>query len=543
MKHNSNLLQFFCKRSSVKITSNDDIAIGTGFFINKNTIVTCKHVINNFDNNFKIHLNGMVEIVELDYVVSDIQKDLAFISTKNLFCLDFLTLSKTSLIKSNSLFYSYGYSKEFPNGDVITGKVLGNVEDENQFLKLTNSRVVSGFSGASVLGENGMIIGIISESFSQTSSLGGLAINSADIINSYNMHLLSTMGEPLPNASQALNELDYSKSSNSQDELEISKYLEGIKIVQNDKLLEPSVEDLYKKVITQCRWEKVPNLIINGYFNIGELNSDWINSFKIKAAEWQNPIKPKKLVLNHGEFIDKYAKTENKTGIQHIIDELRTKSDSNRACWSLYDMKTILNSGDKSIPSFMILQTGISKNGTTLRITAYYRALELSKFLPINIAESCIVADKINQALSYKFNSIRLVIHAFNAYVKDNFSCLEKAKIDLYDEATMMFEILNKKTAKKWIKSHLQEKIDTVESRIDLNGLVQLQKCINIFKSKSNLSDQDDYYDLEFVRSLDKSIKLVTEFNTIVSHSTYTTKAKDKYSELCNELNNSIINL
>lgn len=42
---------------------------------------------------------------------------------------------------------------------------------------------------------------------------------------------------------------------------------------------------------------------------------------------------------------------------------------------------------DQSIPSFMLLQAGVTDNMQTLMLTAYYRALEVHNFLKINLAD------------------------------------------------------------------------------------------------------------------------------------------------------------
>lgn len=311
-----------------------------------------------------------------------------------------------------------------------------------------------------------------------------------------------------------------------------------VTLVQTEK--GDTLKDLYDKALNKCKAsQKVSNLILSGTFPFVEVSSDWIDSYKGKAQDWQSPVKPNHLVLNHGEYIDRYKTKFNMSGLGYIVEELKTKADSNRACWSLYDMSTLISSEDRSIPSFMVLQAGISESNSLLSLTAYYRALEASNFLPINIAENCLVAEKIQKEFSFKFKNFSLTIHACNAYAKENFSCLEKATIDLLDEASIMLEITTGETYREWIKENLINKKETIESRIDSRGIDMLIKCIELFSSRSK-KHMSIVYSPEFIRKLKSISKKIKEHNDIVFSSTYTIKAKSKYEEIIDEINSAI---
>jgi len=301
--------------------------------------------------------------------------------------------------------------------------------------------------------------------------------------------------------------------------------------------------DLWNKAFKVCnKSKKVSNLILTGIFPFTETNSDWIKNFKDKAKDWQEPERPRHLVLNHGEYIDKYKSKFNKSGMDYIIDELKTKADSNRACWSLYDMSTLIDSEDKSIPSFMVLQADISEDSKVLSLTTYYRALEVSKFLPINIAESCLVAEKLQKAFSFKFKEFSLTIHAFNGYVKENFSCLEKASVDLLSEGEIMMQIMTAKTYKEWLKAELTHKRETIESRINHEGIALLIKCIEMYNSQPK-EPNAMIYDRDLIKLLKSILKKIKEYNEIVYSSTYTDQAKKKYKEIIDELDKTINSL
>jgi thymidylate synthase len=96
------------------------------------------------------------------------------------------------------------------------------------------------------------------------------------------------------------------------------------------------------------------------------------------AKDYQNPVKPPSLYINHGEYITS-------DGIVHIINELKLKQTSNRALLSLINQEDIIGSGDNPIPSFMVLQ--FSLEGEELYVTTYFRALEVANFLNVNLEE------------------------------------------------------------------------------------------------------------------------------------------------------------
>jgi len=139
-----------------------------------------------------------------------------------------------------------------------------------------------------------------------------------------------------------------------------------------------------------------------------------------EAQLWAAKECPIELHFNHGSYIG--------DGLDHIIEELRNKPSSNRALFSLISQRDISNSGDEPIPSFMIFQTCIDSN--ILYCTAYFRALEVSTFLRINIEELRLKLIEIYQKIP-NFTKVRLVIIAFRGYNNPFISPLKKAKIDL----------------------------------------------------------------------------------------------------------------
>lgn len=162
------------------------------------------------------------------------------------------------------------------------------------------------------------------------------------------------------------------------------------------------------------------------------------------AALWAAKERPKELHINHGEFIG--------DGLDHIINELTKKQTSNRALFSLLDQSKISNSGDNPIPSFMIMQCTIDKE--KLYCTAYFRALEVTTFLRINIEEIRVKIKSIYDKLP-KFNTVNLTIFAFRSYLNPKINTLKIPEIEGIKEARILR--LLEKTPKK-IAEMLDEK-------------------------------------------------------------------------------------
>jgi len=147
------------------------------------------------------------------------------------------------------------------------------------------------------------------------------------------------------------------------------------------------------------------------------------------AKSWADDICPDSLHFNHGSYL--------RGGMMHLTDELNNKPSSNRALLSLISQKDVSDSGDKPIPSFMIFQTSIEDE--VLYCTTYFRVLEISTFLRVNIEE---IRQRLSSVYSDcpRFKKIRLVIFSFRAYRNSSMTPLKKSEFDL-----LSFHQLSKK--------------------------------------------------------------------------------------------------
>lgn len=243
------------------------------------------------------------------------------------------------------------------------------------------------------------------------------------------------------------------------------------------KIEAKSLKELASEAVSKCKEKPVTNLILHGIFPYEEVHSSFVQMNDEIATKWQNSNRPNDLFINHGEYIHKYG-----NGRKFLVDELRKKRDSNRACLSLINMKDIINSGDDPIPSFLILQFGFPEGiSDKILVTAYFRALEVSQFLPINLAE---ISQNI-KFLKGKFPSIKyfeLTLIAFKGQVIPQFGCHKKTSIDIANQVDITLAVDHKELPK--LREWLNSKIVVNDSVVCIAGLETLYKALEKCRGK-----------------------------------------------------------
>lgn len=164
----------------------------------------------------------------------------------------------------------------------------------------------------------------------------------------------------------------------------------------------------------------VINFTLSFEMSVMELRRVHLHDSIALALQFQETKCPPNLYLNHGSHFGE-------EGIPYVIEQLREKRNSNRALLSLVSQQHFIGSGNNPVPSFLILQ--FTMEGETLYATAYFRALELSTFLPINLEEIRIVITKLADA-GLAFKTMRVAVVAFRAYIRENMNPLTKPEID-----------------------------------------------------------------------------------------------------------------
>ena len=237
------------------------------------------------------------------------------------------------------------------------------------------------------------------------------------------------------------------------------------------------ISSLVEEAEKKCGKKRYFNLILQGTFSIEEINSDFIKTYRKKAQDWQAKDCPESLHINHGSYLHKYGDS-----IEFIINELKNKPDSNRAVASLINCGDILRSGDTPIPSFMVLQMSLVE-GTCIVCTAYFRALEVSKFLPVNLAEICLILSTVKDRFP-NITDMDLTIHSFSAYSNPEFHCLEVADIDLSKNKGAIAIAVDREEHEKLLE-FVNSKIRD-ESYIVTEGIVELRNALAMSSVKYN---------------------------------------------------------
>ncbi|MFQ5799838.1 MAG: hypothetical protein ACE5H0_14255, partial [Bacteroidota bacterium] len=182
-----------------------------------------------------------------------------------------------------------------------------------------------------------------------------------------------------------------------------------------------SLDEIWNAAREKCEHGPLFNLLLAFEFPITLVESTFVSLHEDRAKEWQSETPPETLPFSHGHFF------KGEKGIQHVIGELRGKRGSRRALVSLIDMDDIVGHGDEPIPSFMVAQFGIEAR--VIYATSYFRALEVNKFLPVNIAEICLLLRRVQEEFQF-LEIVRFVLMAFRAYEDPEF-VLDRARIDM----------------------------------------------------------------------------------------------------------------
>lgn len=195
--------------------------------------------------------------------------------------------------------------------------------------------------------------------------------------------------------------------------------------------------DSLEKVAEKARTDIKPemhriNYIISCGITKKDLVKNNLKDVEDKARSWSASICPSDLYFNHGQYI--------KGGLKYIAEELKRKPSSNRALYSLLNQDDIDGSGDEPIPSFMIFQSVLEAG--CLYCTVYFRALEVSEFLRVNLEEIRQNIVSLENS-SVSFDYVKLMVVAFRAYNKPGFSSLERPKLDQMSALKILSKLEN----------------------------------------------------------------------------------------------------
>ncbi|MEM8804732.1 MAG: tetratricopeptide repeat protein [Cyanobacteria bacterium P01_G01_bin.38] len=167
------------QQSTVKITSPSTNKWGTGFFVARDKVITCAHVIQNYEAEvIQLIRDGRVwATATVDSICHSI--DLALLQVELPKCEDLPPcVMLDDKVSPFDRLYVYGYPDDFPDGGSVTINCEGDVEDKGvTLIKAQAGQVRPGHSGSPALNnETGRVCGIVSETRGRSTNLGGLLI-------------------------------------------------------------------------------------------------------------------------------------------------------------------------------------------------------------------------------------------------------------------------------------------------------------------------------------------------------------------------------
>ena len=228
----------------------------------------------------------------------------------------------------------------------------------------------------------------------------------------------------------------------------------------------------------------VLNLALTVVTDFRDESNAFLAPYEESALEWQAAIRPSGYHFNHGEYIHRHGDS-----VAYLIDQLVNKRSGNRACISLVDNKDIMSSGDGRLPSLLLIQGGISEEDPKrLFLTAYFRALEVGTFLPINFAEILVIAKRVRERIP-SLSLMEVTVHAFRAHHVPNFSTHRISLLDMADprEIQRLADARDFSTIAGWLGDKAKP-----ESIVELAGLAEL-----IAAARSSDWDSDITHQLE----------------------------------------------
>lgn len=247
------------------------------------------------------------------------------------------------------------------------------------------------------------------------------------------------------------------------------------------------------------------------------------------AERWEDIKVPEYLYFNHGKYF-KVKDEENDGievhGIQFIVRQLKSKPTSNKAVLTTYGMDTVTKmlKGEEYLPSLLSIQFSQSSDGDTMYVHMYLRALEVGRFLKINICEIKWLLEQLREK-NVLFNKVDIAISAFRVHKKEKFNCFIKADIDNMDEKKLTAYV-NAGIVSK-ICQMLEEKIDASETITNVKGLEALCEAM---KQSSEFPELHQYSPA-VIDKLDKVLGVYAKLDAVHKRGSINTIEEELYEK------------
>ena len=167
--------------STVKLSLSGESSLGTGFFVGRNSILTCAHVVSGYEKkSISVKWKGCIWGSVLAVKITPEPIDLALLECEPISQEEHppCVLLDPDFEPRHPL-YIYGYPDDFPDGAGVTVQCEGNAgENGIRLIKFQAGQIRPGHSGSPVLNEKtGKVCGVVSETRGRSTCLGGIAIS------------------------------------------------------------------------------------------------------------------------------------------------------------------------------------------------------------------------------------------------------------------------------------------------------------------------------------------------------------------------------
>ena len=286
-----------------------------------------------------------------------------------------------------------------------------------------------------------------------------------------------------------------------------------------------SVFDVYTHVLRDAESNLLlPNLRIQikqKYDSFQKEVWDCFGSCMEDAQIWQGNECPQELEYTHGQLMT----YRDISWDQYVCETLIQNPTSKRAIVPLIDKEMSFRGGDDKLVSFDVVQFGFSNaDCKDLHITVYFRALEIRYFLPLNICEVFLMAQKIKKHIQ-SIDSLTICFFAYRAEAKKNYGCYKKATIDMLSESELC-KILASKNYDKLSKI-LDQKADMGDTVIDLAWLDKVQHALDVFYEEKNKNDV-----LQQVNTVRKKLSDLKDLRAHCSDYSKTQQQEDEFTNV-----------
>lgn len=156
---------------------------GTGFFVAREYILTCAHVVENeqFIQVWWQNQEICLEVVVERYLPDPWDLALLKITLPTYVNPSFVYLGED--VQPRDPLYFFGYPDNFPNGCPVTSTCEGLTGDQPAFIKFSQGQVSKGMSGAALLNQRtGEVCGILNFTRDISSDLGGGALPTKEVL-------------------------------------------------------------------------------------------------------------------------------------------------------------------------------------------------------------------------------------------------------------------------------------------------------------------------------------------------------------------------